>query len=449
MIGVQRYRERNIRRLELMFIAITCASTVCGLLVGVEPWREIAYTIAAVLGAIGPTLTRRILGAFTLRDLIYLITFGLLTTTALSGGLESPWLILFVTLTAGAAGLLPSREARLVLAFALAMLAFDIAIEVVPVSGLDVPPFAYDRTIEGPGRTLALLTLLASVFTAIIPGGMLARATIIGTARALHLEEVAKVETVASLEARSLLLSRMTEALANELAEPLARTRVRLDALIARSSGVDAERLTVLARETRRFAQLLPKLPHAAEQGEVGARSGSHAISLQGIVGEVVAGHRALAAERGVALVVAPNDDAASAAGDAVDVRADAQPMRQVLVNLVQNAIEASPRGETVTLSIARESDGRVAVHVDDRGPGISPEVAPRLFASGFTTKEGGSGIGLVVARSLAERLNGALSLANRAGGGCRATLLLPVREPVAPAPTGARRASQMFARIK
>jgi signal transduction histidine kinase len=389
-------RDPLLRRLELVFLVATTMSMLVALAIGVETWRAVIYIGAAVLGLALPLHVRRNSGRLTLRALILLVSSGLFTTAVCTGGLEAPWLVLIVPLTAGAAGTLDDRDASVVLILAFFTLAISIAIELVPIPFLDNLPAAYDRTVDGPGRWLANLNFLASCFAALIPGGAVARLTMRETARAAHRESQAKAQTVTSVEARSELVMRMTAALSAELATPIARTRSRLDALLQKSTGVDAERLRVLARETERLAQL------------VGQTSGAMSLTEMSVLArEVVTGHSALAAERQVTLTVS---------GEPLVIPTDERTVRQVLVNLVLNAIEASPPGGEVTITI-KDS----AVHVDDRGPGLSPDA--RLFESGYTTKPGGSGVGLVVARSLAERMGARLRLDNREGGGCRATL--------------------------
>jgi signal transduction histidine kinase len=73
--------------------------------------------------------------------------------------------------------------------------------------------------------------------------------------------------------------------------------------------------------------------------------------------------------------------------------------------------------------SFAEKPSSEVEIHVDDDGPGLPPSA--NLFVPFFTTKPGGSGIGLVLCRQIAEAHGGTLSLANRPEGGCRATLRL------------------------
>ena len=88
---------------------------------------------------------------------------------------------------------------------------------------------------------------------------------------------------------------------------------------------------------------------------------------------------------------------------------------RIVFGNLLQNALLADPAGE-VTVTIA---PGRVTV--EDRGPGLAANVLPRVFEPGFRGREGGSGMGLYIARTIAERYGWGLTLENREGGGARA----------------------------
>ena len=88
---------------------------------------------------------------------------------------------------------------------------------------------------------------------------------------------------------------------------------------------------------------------------------------------------------------------------------------RIVFGNLLQNALRADPAGE-VSVTVA---PGRVVV--EDRGPGVPPEVLPHVFEPGFRGRQGGSGMGLYIARAVAERYGWRVSLQNREGGGARA----------------------------
>lgn len=105
-------------------------------------------------------------------------------------------------------------------------------------------------------------------------------------------------------------------------------------------------------------------------------------------------------------------------------VMVDALEIRQVLLNLLRNALEAmadSPAGQRLLrIETRQRDDGRIEVLVRDSGPGIAEELRSRLFEAYFTTKQDGLGLGLAVCRSIIESHDGALSAeANPEGGAC------------------------------
>lgn len=115
---------------------------------------------------------------------------------------------------------------------------------------------------------------------------------------------------------------------------------------------------------------------------------------------------------------------------DEVFVRAAGHELERVLVNLVGNAAKALPPGGRITVSVA-SSGGNVLLSVDDDGPGLPPELLPRLFTP-FATgrgREGGVGLGLYLCRDIARRHGGELSAERSALGGARFTLRLPSAE--------------------
>lgn len=221
-------------------------------------------------------------------------------------------------------------------------------------------------------------------------------------------------------EERARSLVALTGQLAHELKNPLASVK-GLATLLSQNVDVEkgAERLAVLRQEVGRMQGVLdefltlsrPLLPLSVEPAEL------HVLCRQ-----VAALHEGLAREKNVSVQVE---------GEA-QVRCDARKVRQILVNLLQNAFDASPRGALVTLR-CEAGPGGATLRVLDRGAGLAPEVQPRLFQPGVTNKPHGNGIGLTVARSLARQHGGELELLPRDGGGCEGRLTLPAAPPEEP----------------
>jgi signal transduction histidine kinase len=138
-------------------------------------------------------------------------------------------------------------------------------------------------------------------------------------------------------------------------------------------------------------------------------------VDLRLLLAEVADVAQPLASERQVSLTV---DGGGTA-------RADREQLRRAAVNLVRNAVEAAPVASEVEV-VAHTSGGEAVVEVRDRGPGLSAEARASLFRPFFTTKERGTGLGLALAKKVAEAHGGALALEDREGGGTVARLAVP-----------------------
>jgi signal transduction histidine kinase len=121
----------------------------------------------------------------------------------------------------------------------------------------------------------------------------------------------------------------------------------------------------------------------------------------------------------GVAIAVDGIDALPAVDGDAVQ-------LRQVITNLLENAVyAASPQGEVTVRG--RHADGAVELEFDDTGPGVDPATRRRLFEPLITTKEKGIGLGLALVKRITERHGGDVTYSDRPGGGARFTVKLPV----------------------
>jgi signal transduction histidine kinase len=142
-------------------------------------------------------------------------------------------------------------------------------------------------------------------------------------------------------------------------------------------------------------------------------------IGIEELAESVLRKVSALATQRGVTLGsrVAASGELSSRTANLIDL---------ILVNLLENAIQATPADKAVTLEVEREA-GRLVVRVRDEGPGFPAQLRSRLFLPCKSTREGGSGIGLSICKQLADHLGATLDLSEAPGGGCVFTFGLPV----------------------
>jgi signal transduction histidine kinase len=113
--------------------------------------------------------------------------------------------------------------------------------------------------------------------------------------------------------------------------------------------------------------------------------------------------------------------------------QADRDQIKQVLINLVQNAIEASEEGGALTLTafeLARGQETGVAIHVMDTGTGVAPEALPHVFEPFFTSgKHRGTGLGLAICRNIVDAHGGDIQLTSQPGKGTTVRVWLPLRQ--------------------
>jgi len=123
-----------------------------------------------------------------------------------------------------------------------------------------------------------------------------------------------------------------------------------------------------------------------------------------------------------LAIILTPDLDEKQLAlqGPAVghQITADREMLRQILFNLIQNAIQAGPAGSVIEVRCEQSTAGRLRMEVLDRGPGVAPEVVPKLFTPYFTTRADGTGLGLAIVRRLAAAHGWNVGYSPRDGGG-------------------------------
>ena len=209
-------------------------------------------------------------------------------------------------------------------------------------------------------------------------------------------------------------MGRMTATLAHEIKNPLAIIRGsarRLGKLDAEAQGMadsvveEVDRLSATVNRYLQFAR-----GGAPETGARGDAAATLMATLDLLAGEFRA--RACALERVGTFTSAP-------------VRLDDASLKQVWLNLLQNALEAVPAHGHVRVACEAEP-ARVRIRVADDGPGVPPEVLARLGEPFFTTRAQGTGLGLFLSRELVQGAGGVLDVESRAGAGTIVTVELP-----------------------
>ncbi len=212
----------------------------------------------------------------------------------------------------------------------------------------------------------------------------------------------------------------------HELRTPLAQIRMfaellRKDALL--DPGESDRALRIIEKEAGRLSILVDNVLNFARLQRDGRPEVVRPADVAEEVRQVIDAFAPLAAERGVRI--------ATDVPEGVRALVDAQALRQVLINLLENAVKYGPRGQTVTVGASVDGT-RVRLWVDDEGPGIA--VAERAvvfeaFRRGAVAERSdapGSGLGLAVVRSLVEHHGGSVAAAAAPAGGARIAVELP-----------------------
>jgi signal transduction histidine kinase len=243
------------------------------------------------------------------------------------------------------------------------------------------------------------------------PGGRADRVLIMRR----DISERTRQEKLREQAGRMAVLGEMSAYLAHEIRNPLFAIAGFTNSLL-RMDSVDAkerEKLTVIAEEAKRLDRMLGSLlnfarPAVALPGEADpARVVTEAVELM-TLSHGHLGHRFL-------VVAAPG---------LPRVAGEAEQLKQCLVNLLMNAVEAMPGGGQTVLRTALEGD-LVAIRVEDAGRGLTPEELDQAFSPFFTTKAQGYGLGLATTRKIVEELGGRVELASVPGRGTTAALFL------------------------
>jgi PAS domain S-box-containing protein len=220
-------------------------------------------------------------------------------------------------------------------------------------------------------------------------------------------------------------LRKLSSAVAHQLRNPAMAIGGLTGLMLKKCPPDDPGRpfLTAVMEQSRRLEAIVA----AVGEATLPLSPSPSAFSLGDLVQARLAHVRTVAENRGLPAV------AVNVLGDDTRLRLDATLLGQALDEVLVNAIEASPQGGAVEVALARNGgDGHTGIRVRDRGPGLTPEIAPYVFDPFFTTKAVGVGMGLCRARRIMTALGGEVRVENHPQGGAVAVLSVPDAGPAA-----------------
>jgi len=236
------------------------------------------------------------------------------------------------------------------------------------------------------------------------------------TLQTLRANQLAQAERLASLE-------QLAAGVAHEINNPLATILLYAD-ILRPECGQKEQNLAALEMinsEARRCQRIADALLDFSRQKPIVPQPTDLNALLQNVV-EVEQRH-----EKYTGVQIVTELDPALPL-----IQADPALLRQVLINLLNNAVEAMPHGGRLTLRTRQQPADQVTVEVADTGVGIPPENLNRLFRPFFTTKPPGqgTGLGLAIAASIVRQHHGQISVQSQVGQGTTFTFRLPMQLP-------------------
>jgi two-component system, NtrC family, sensor histidine kinase HydH len=208
--------------------------------------------------------------------------------------------------------------------------------------------------------------------------------------------------------------------LAHELRNPLTSIKLLVQSAEERQAGLAGRDLEVLVEEIGRLENLLQSFIDYARPPSLHPQT----CDIGVLIRQTVDFARSRGEQHGVGI-------ACETPPDEVLLKADGQKLRQLLLNLLLNAIDAQPDGGAVAVTLSAIDDPelpQILIEVADHGPGLPPDLGERIFEPFVSTKETGLGLGLSVCRRIAESHGGTLQAENRPTGGAVFRVALPRR---------------------
>lgn len=293
------------------------------------------------------------------------------------------------------------------------------------------PFIATDTLFPKAGGFITRLTLIPQAAPALLAGGLprtsLPLLFLVGllgvVAAALSAGQLRRQGELARLR------SDFVAGVSHELRTPLAQLRLFLDTLRLKRYDTPEEQewlVNHLTRETTRLEHLVENILTASRLDRGMWPTALKPLVLANEVQDAVAAFAPLAASRRARMDTELIPD--------VTVMADQASLRQLVLNLLDNAVKFGPPGQQVRLAMARQN-GAVQLTVTDQGPGVPPAERQRIWEPYYRGKGeavsavGGSGIGLALVHDIAESFGGSVDVTDAPGGGAAFTVSIPAAD--------------------
>lgn len=230
---------------------------------------------------------------------------------------------------------------------------------------------------------------------------------------------------IARLEQSFRQITQFTADASHELRTPLTILRGEIEVALRNASAADDSRemLESFLEETERLSKLVESLMVLSRLDSGEAKAEYSDVDLSTLCCETVGQMHLLADDKSLILNCG--------CGEAVRVRADSLRIRQILINLVDNAIKYTPSGGTVNVRAYREN-GLAIIEVQDTGAGIPAEALPHIFDRFYRVDKargretGGSGLGLAIAKSICDLHGANINVISKVGGGTEVKVSIP-----------------------
>lgn len=283
---------------------------------------------------------------------------------------------------------------------------------------------AFDAFVEESRQTLSSFRWLLELSLALVLS--LAGALMVLVYRGLIAplrHRLTESQAIIARQEKLASLGSLAAGVAHEIRNPLTAIKVRLFSLkrTLSEAGVDAEDAEVIGGEISRLERIVREFLHFARPSEPELVDAPAAR----ILSEVRDLLKPQLEKVSITVQMEVNES--------LWVRADTAQIKQVLINLIQNAAESIERNGVIILCVrpgpalaGKPAGTTVAIEVSDSGKGIPPDVQKRLFDPFFTTKEGGTGLGLSTAARIVEKHDGELRYETELNRGTTFRIVLP-----------------------